>query len=68
MRQPDPAGVLEGVYVANVTPFSDDERFGIDVDAYPVHVRRLAEQGSPASSRSAPTATRPRSPAGRSRP
>jgi dihydrodipicolinate synthase/N-acetylneuraminate lyase len=40
-----PAGVLEGVYVANVTPFRDDERFSIDVDAYLGHVRWLAEQG-----------------------
>jgi dihydrodipicolinate synthase/N-acetylneuraminate lyase len=46
MQQPqDPAGVLEGVYVANVTPFRDDERFSIDVDAYLGHVRWLAEQG-----------------------
>ncbi len=41
----DPARVLEGVYVANVTPFRDDDRFSIDVDAYLGHVRWLAEQG-----------------------
>ena len=35
----DPAGVLEGVYVANVTPFRDDERYSIDVDAYLGHVQ-----------------------------
>ena len=45
MQPQDPAGVLEGVYVANVTPFRDDERFSIDVDAYLGHVRWLAEQG-----------------------
>ena len=37
--------VLEGVYVANVTPFRDDERFSIDVDSYVAHVRWLAGQG-----------------------
>ncbi len=41
----DPADVLAGVYVANVTPFRDDERYSIDVDAYLGHVRWLAEQG-----------------------
>jgi dihydrodipicolinate synthase/N-acetylneuraminate lyase len=45
MTMQDPAGVLEGVYVANVTPFRDDERYSIDVDAYLGHVRWLAEQG-----------------------
>jgi 4-hydroxy-tetrahydrodipicolinate synthase len=45
VHQPDPAGVLEGVYVATVTPFRDDERFSVDVDAYLGHVRWLAEQG-----------------------
>jgi 4-hydroxy-tetrahydrodipicolinate synthase len=43
--QQDPAGLLEGVYVANVTPFRDDERYSIDVDAYLGHVRWLADQG-----------------------
>jgi 4-hydroxy-tetrahydrodipicolinate synthase len=43
MRPADPASVLEGVYVANVTPFRDDERFTIDVDAYLGHVRWLAD-------------------------
>jgi len=36
---------IEGVYVANVTPFRDDDRFGIDVDSYLGHVRWLAEHG-----------------------
>ncbi|MGY1623810.1 dihydrodipicolinate synthase family protein [Geodermatophilus sp. SYSU D00965] len=39
------AALLEGVYVANVTPFRDDERAGIDVDAYLAHVRWLAGHG-----------------------
>jgi dihydrodipicolinate synthase/N-acetylneuraminate lyase len=42
MPPTDPADVLEGVYVANVTPFRDDERFSIDVDSYLGHVRWLA--------------------------
>ncbi|MCV2488620.1 dihydrodipicolinate synthase family protein [Geodermatophilus sp. YIM 151500] len=41
----DPADVLEGVYVANVTPFRDDDRYGIDVDSYLAHVRWLADRG-----------------------
>jgi dihydrodipicolinate synthase/N-acetylneuraminate lyase len=45
MQPNDPADVLEGVYVANVTPFRDDERFSIDVGSYLGHVRWLAEQG-----------------------
>jgi 4-hydroxy-tetrahydrodipicolinate synthase len=45
MQQPDPAAVLEGVYVANVTPFRNDQRFSVDVDAYLGHVRWLAGQG-----------------------
>ncbi len=45
MQPDDPATVLEGVYAANVTPFRDDERFTIDVDAYLAHVRWLAEAG-----------------------
>jgi len=45
MQPADPASVLEGVYVANVTPFRDDERFSIDVDAYLGHVRWLADHG-----------------------
>jgi dihydrodipicolinate synthase/N-acetylneuraminate lyase len=40
-----PADVLQGVYVANVTPFRDDDRFSIDVDAYLAHVRWLADAG-----------------------
>jgi dihydrodipicolinate synthase/N-acetylneuraminate lyase len=45
MTADDPAGLLEGVYVANVTPFRDDERCSIDVDSYLGHVRWLAGQG-----------------------
>ncbi|MGY1605275.1 dihydrodipicolinate synthase family protein [Geodermatophilus sp. SYSU D00815] len=40
-----PADVLQGVFVANVTPFRDDDRYGIDVDAYLAHVRWLAGHG-----------------------
>ncbi len=40
-----PAGTLEGVYVANVTPFRDDDRFSVDVDSYLAHVRWLAGHG-----------------------
>ena len=35
--------MIEGVYVAAVTPFRDD--FSIDVDAYRAHVEWLAERG-----------------------
>jgi dihydrodipicolinate synthase/N-acetylneuraminate lyase len=45
MTADGPAGLLEGVYVANVTPFRDDERCSIDVDSYLRHVRWLADQG-----------------------
>jgi 4-hydroxy-tetrahydrodipicolinate synthase len=38
-------GVLEGVYVANVTPFRADDRYSIDVEAYLAHVRWLAGHG-----------------------
>ncbi len=41
----DPAGVLEGVYTATVTPFRDDERFSIDLDSYVGHVGWLADRG-----------------------
>ena len=40
-----PADVLQGVYVANVTPFRDDDRLSVDVDAYLAHVRWLAGNG-----------------------
>ena len=40
-----PADVLQGVYVANVTPFRDDDRYTVDTDAYLAHVRWLAEHG-----------------------
>ena len=36
---------LQGVYVANVTPFRADDTFSIDVDAYLAHVRWLAGHG-----------------------
>jgi len=36
---------LDGVYVANVTPFRDDDRFSVDTDAYIAHVRWLAGHG-----------------------
>jgi dihydrodipicolinate synthase/N-acetylneuraminate lyase len=36
---------LEGVYVANVTPFEDDGSFAVDEDAYLDHVSWLAEMG-----------------------
>ena len=39
------SAVLEGVFVANVTPFRDDERFSIDVDSYLAHIRWLAGHG-----------------------
>jgi dihydrodipicolinate synthase/N-acetylneuraminate lyase len=39
------AVLLEGVYVANVTPFNDDARFSIDKEAYLAHVQWLASQG-----------------------
>jgi len=36
---------IEGVYVANVTPFKDDGSFAVDQDAYLEHVSWLAEMG-----------------------
>jgi 4-hydroxy-tetrahydrodipicolinate synthase len=45
MSSENPAGVLEGVYAANVTPFRDDDRFSIDLESYLGHVRWLAEHG-----------------------
>jgi 4-hydroxy-tetrahydrodipicolinate synthase len=45
MTSADPATTLEGVYVANVTPFRDDDRYSIDLDAYLAHVRWLADNG-----------------------
>ena len=45
MPSEPPTSVLEGVYVANVTPFIDDDRFSIDIDAYLAHVQWLAGQG-----------------------
>lgn len=40
-----PADLLQGVYVASVTPFRDDERFSVDLDAYLAHVGWLADHG-----------------------
>ncbi len=45
MQSDQPAGVLGGVYVANVTPFRDDDRYSVDVDSYLAHVRWLAGHG-----------------------
>ena len=39
------ASLLEGVYVANVTPFLDDDRYSIDARVYEAHVRWLADHG-----------------------
>ncbi|MGH3088836.1 MAG: dihydrodipicolinate synthase family protein [Rubrobacteraceae bacterium] len=36
---------MEGVYVANVTPFREDATFSLDVEAYVGHVAWLAERG-----------------------
>ena len=36
---------IEGVYVANVTPFEDDASLKIDVDAYLAHASWLGEKG-----------------------
>ena len=36
---------IEGVYVANVTPFRDDASLSVDVDSYLAHVGWLAEMG-----------------------
>jgi dihydrodipicolinate synthase/N-acetylneuraminate lyase len=36
---------IEGVYVANVTPFRNDERLAVDVEAYLAHVSWLSERG-----------------------
>ena len=36
---------LRGVYAANVTPFRDDPRCSVDLDAYLAHVRWLAGHG-----------------------
>ena len=46
MPPDDPADLLAGVYVANVTPFRDDDaRYRIDVESYLAHVRWLAGYG-----------------------
>jgi dihydrodipicolinate synthase/N-acetylneuraminate lyase len=36
---------IEGVYVANVTPFEEDSAFAVDEEAYLAHVSWLAEMG-----------------------
>ena len=36
---------IEGVYVANVTPFKDDAALTVDVDSYLAHVSWLSEMG-----------------------
>ena len=36
---------IEGVYVANVTPFRDDAALSVDVDSYLAHVSWLGEMG-----------------------
>jgi len=45
MTSEQSAGLLEGVYVANVTPFLDDDRYSIDASSYSAHVRWLADHG-----------------------
>jgi dihydrodipicolinate synthase/N-acetylneuraminate lyase len=45
MTSEQPAALLEGVYVANVTPFLDDDRYSVDHHAYGAHVRWLADHG-----------------------
>jgi dihydrodipicolinate synthase/N-acetylneuraminate lyase len=45
MTSEQPAALLEGVYVANVTPFLDDDRYSIDHRSYGAHVRWLADHG-----------------------
>jgi dihydrodipicolinate synthase/N-acetylneuraminate lyase len=45
MTSEAPAALLEGVYVANVSPFLDDDRYSIDPHAYAAHVRWLADHG-----------------------
>jgi dihydrodipicolinate synthase/N-acetylneuraminate lyase len=37
--------MIEGVYVANVTPFRDDTSLSLDVEVYLEHVRWLGEKG-----------------------
>ena len=36
---------IQGVYVANVTPFGDDASLSVDVDSYLAHVSWLSEMG-----------------------
>jgi 4-hydroxy-tetrahydrodipicolinate synthase len=45
MTSETPTALLEGVYVANVTPFLDDDRLSVDIDVYLAHVEWLSRQG-----------------------
>lgn len=45
MNTEQPDALLGGVYVANVTPFLDDDRYSIDHRSYAAHVRWLADHG-----------------------
>jgi dihydrodipicolinate synthase/N-acetylneuraminate lyase len=45
MPSEPPVALLEGVYVANVTPFREDDHFSIDIGAYLAHVQWLACHG-----------------------
>ena len=45
MTSDQPDALLEGVYVANVTPFLDDDRYSIDHRSYGAHVHWLADHG-----------------------
>jgi len=45
MPSEPPATLLQGVYVATVTPFLDRDRLPIDIEAYLAHVEWLAGQG-----------------------
>ena len=45
MSSESPSALLAGVYVANVTPFADDDHYSIDTRAYAAHVRWLADHG-----------------------
>jgi dihydrodipicolinate synthase/N-acetylneuraminate lyase len=45
MTSESPSVLLQGVYVANVTPFTDDDHYSIDAHAYAAHVRWLADHG-----------------------
>ncbi len=42
---PSSTSTIGGVYVANVTPFRDDDRYSVDLDSYLGHVRWLVGHG-----------------------